>query len=77
MLATKRREFWKNHGLRFFKLLLIFMIFFSWAFSSTAFGAIFWGFIFATLVTAGGIYLSWEDLLSDEEVLENIFSGRG
>lgn len=75
MQAINKKDFWIDHAKSFGKVFLFFFVLFAWAFNASTFGVLFWATFFATFFTAGGVYLSIDNLLPDEEVLSRIYAG--
>lgn len=76
MQHTSRRAFW----LRQLKTLSIsfglIWILFTWQFEASFFGATFWAALLSLFLTGGQLYLTYDNLLTDNEVIHHILAGR-
>lgn len=75
MQATNKKDFWIGHAKSFGKVFAFFFVLFAWIFDASEFGVFFWATFFAAFFASGGIYLSIDNLITDEEVLARIYAG--
>lgn len=70
-----QKDYWSDHCKTFVKVYAFLVLLFGWIFESTVFGTFFWSLIVGLFVCGGGVYLTRENRLSDQEILTRIMSG--
>ena len=75
LISSPRKAFLAKWTKTITKLFLVLWIGLTWFFEGTPEGGAIWAGFLALFIGAGGMYLRWDDALSDSEVLWQIKRG--
>lgn len=67
-----RQAFLKTQVLRAAKLFGFCLLLFIWLFDASPLGATIWAAFFALFIGVGAAYLTWDDAIPDQEVLQRL-----
>lgn len=71
-LNKARTVFLKKNAIRSAKIFAFCFFIFSWLGEASSLGASIWATVFALFIGGGAAYLTWDDAVSDEEILQRI-----
>lgn len=74
-MNNPRSDFARKNVRAFLWLWMLFFTFFALVFQADEFGSTFWATVITTFIVGTNVFVTWNDRLSDEEVMQKLNRG--